>query len=78
MLPHSHVSTLLRIHLHGAHLCKTAARCWLERYMVQGIKICNNTYISDPLSGSLFIISHNRIMSETEVLAGKPDGNRTV
>jgi hypothetical protein len=46
--------------------------------MVQGIKICNYTYISDALRGSVFIISDNRIMSETEVLAGKPEGNRTV
>jgi hypothetical protein len=39
--------------------------------MVQGIKICNNTDISDALSSSLFIISDNRIMSETEIWPAK-------
>jgi hypothetical protein len=74
-----HVSIPLRIHLHGADLCKTAARCLLERYMVQGIKIiCNNSLISDAFSGSVCVISDNRIMSEIEVLAGKPEGKRTV
>jgi hypothetical protein len=47
--------------------------------MVQGIKItCNNCLISDDFSGSVFIISDNRIMREIEVLAGKPEGKRTV
>jgi hypothetical protein len=47
--------------------------------MVQGIKItCNNSLISDYVSGSVFIVSDNRIMSEIEVLAGKPEGKRTV
>jgi hypothetical protein len=47
--------------------------------MVQSIKIiCNYTYISGAFSGSLGIISDNRIMSETEVLADKPEGKRTV
>ena len=40
--------------------------------------ICNNSLISDAFSGSVYIISDNRIMSETEVLSGKPEGKRTV
>jgi hypothetical protein len=47
--------------------------------MVQGFKIiCNNSLISDAFSGSVCKISDNRIMSEIEVLAGKPKGKRTV
>jgi hypothetical protein len=74
-----HVLIPLKSHLQGAYLCKTAARCLLERYMVQGIKIiCNNSLISDAFSGSVCIISDNRIMCEIKVLAGKPEGKRTV
>jgi hypothetical protein len=40
--------------------------------------ICNNSLISDAFSGSVCIISDNRIMCEFEVLAGKPEGKRTV
>jgi len=74
-----HVSTPLRSHLQGAHLFKTAARYWLERYIVQGIKIiCNNSLISNALSGSVWIISDNKIMNEIDVFDGKLEGNRTV
>jgi len=74
-----HVTTHLRSHLQVAHLRKTAARYWSDRYMVQGFKIiCNNSLISDAFSGSVCKISDNRIMSVIEVLAGKPKGKRTV
>jgi len=74
-----HVSTPLRSHFQGAHLCTTAARYWLHRYMVQGIKIiCNNSLIFYAFSGSVWIISYNRIMSEIQGLADKPEGKRTV
>jgi hypothetical protein len=47
--------------------------------MVQGVKIiCNNRLNFDAFSGSVRIISDNRIMSEIEVLAGKPKGKRTI
>jgi hypothetical protein len=47
--------------------------------MAQGIKIiCNNSLISYAFSGSVWIISDNTIMSEIEVLDGKPEGKRTV
>jgi len=47
--------------------------------MVQGIKIiCNNSLISDAFSGSVFIISGNRITREIMGLADKPEGKRKV
>ena len=47
--------------------------------MAQGIKIiCNNSLISDAFIGSVWIISDNTIMSEIEVLDGKPEGKRIV
>jgi hypothetical protein len=74
-----HVSTPLRINLQGAHLFKTAARYRLERYIVQGFKIIRkNTLITNAFSGSVSIISDNRIMSEIEGLVGKPEGKRTL
>jgi hypothetical protein len=46
--------------------------------MVQGIKIiCNNSLVNDAFSGSVSIISDNRIISEFEGLAGKPEGKKT-
>ena len=47
--------------------------------MEQGIKIvCINSLIFDAFSGSVWIISDERIMSETEFLSGKPGGKRIV
>ena len=47
--------------------------------MAQGIKIIyNNSLISDAFCGSVWIILDNSIMSEIEVLDGKPEGKRTV
>ena len=74
-----HVSTALRSHLQGSHLCKTAARCYLDNYTVQVIKIvCTNSLISDAFSCSVYVLSDNSIMSEIQVLAVRPEGKRTV
>jgi hypothetical protein len=71
-----HVSTPLRCHHQGAHLCKTAGRYWLELYIVQDFKII--CLITNAFSGSVFIISVNKIMSENVVLVGKREGKRRV
>jgi len=60
-------------------LCKTAARCSLKIYIVQVIQtIYTGSLISDAFSGTVYIISDNMIMSEIQVLAGKPEGKRTI
>jgi hypothetical protein len=47
--------------------------------MVQGIKIiCNNSLISDAFSGSVSIISENRIMSEIEVWLANPKKKKNI
>jgi hypothetical protein len=47
--------------------------------MVQGINIiCTDSLICVAFSGSVYIMADNIIMSEIHVLAGKPEGERTV
>ena len=78
-----HVSTTLRSHLQGTHLCKTAARYWLDRYMVQGIKIiCNNSLTNvywrrDAMLGTIAALACNDWEEQQKKSVVERHGQRT-